>query len=197
MPDLELSVTICSWNTAAQLRKCLLALQAARDEARFEVLVVDNNSQDESPDMVERDFPWVRLFRMSRNLGFTGGHNYAMERRLAPHVFPLNSDAYVHPGCLRKVLDFAASNPKIGIIGPKLLNPDGSLAEALMTFKLNSINLTKIQSIPIIGKPTEYSIHIDVEWKRRKSYDEAMKQVLRQVKNLNILGEYKKAKIEY
>ena len=79
----------------------------------------------------------------------------------------------------------------------EVANEVGSLAEALMTFKLNSINLTKIQSIPIIGKPNEYSIHIDVEWKRRKSYDEAMKHVLRQVKNLNILGEYKKAKIEY
>ena len=73
----------------------------------------------------------------------------------------------------------------------------GSLAETLMIFKNNNINLTKIQSIPIIGKPSEYSIHVDVEWKKRKSYDEAIHQVLRQVKNLNILGEYKKAKIEY
>jgi prephenate dehydratase len=73
----------------------------------------------------------------------------------------------------------------------------GSLAETLMIFKNNNINLTKIQSIPIIGKPSEYSIHVDVEWKKRKSYDEAIHQVLRQVKNLNILGEYRKAKIEY
>ena len=79
----------------------------------------------------------------------------------------------------------------------EVANEVGSLADALMTLKLNSINLTKIQSIPIIGKPSEYSIHIDVEWKRRRNYDDAMKQVLRQVKNLNILGEYKKAKIEY
>jgi prephenate dehydratase len=79
----------------------------------------------------------------------------------------------------------------------EVANEVGSLAEALMTFKNNDINLTKIQSIPIIGKPSEYSIHIDVEWRKRKSYDEAMKQVLRQVKNLNVLGEYKKAKIEY
>jgi prephenate dehydratase len=79
----------------------------------------------------------------------------------------------------------------------EVANEVGSLAEALMTFKTNNINLTKIQSIPIIGKPSEYSIHIDVEWKKRKSYDAAMKQVLRQVKNLNVLGEYKKAKIEY
>src|SRR5690606_20013790 len=79
----------------------------------------------------------------------------------------------------------------------EVANEVGSLAEALMTFKNNNINLTKIQSIPIIGKPNEYTIHIDVEWKRRKSYDDAMREVLRQVKNMNILGEYKKAKIEY
>jgi len=79
----------------------------------------------------------------------------------------------------------------------EVANEVGSLAEALMTFKVNSINLTKIQSIPIIGKPNEYSIHVDVEWKKRKSYDVAMQQVMRQVRNLNILGEYKKAKIEY
>jgi prephenate dehydratase len=79
----------------------------------------------------------------------------------------------------------------------EVANEVGSLAEALMTFKENSINLTKIQSIPIIGKPSEYSIHIDIEWKRRKNYEDAMHRVLRQVKNLNVLGEYKKAKLEY
>lgn len=79
----------------------------------------------------------------------------------------------------------------------EVANAVGSLADALMTFKSNNINLSKIQSIPIIGKPSEYSIHIDVEWKRRKNYDEAMQQVMRQVKNLNVLGEYKKGKLEY
>jgi prephenate dehydratase len=79
----------------------------------------------------------------------------------------------------------------------EVANEVGSLADALMTFKKNSINLTKIQSIPIIGRPSEYSIHVDVEWKKRKNYDDAMQQVLRQVKNLNVLGEYKKGKIEY
>jgi prephenate dehydratase len=79
----------------------------------------------------------------------------------------------------------------------EVANEVGSLADALMTLKNKNINLTKIQSIPIIGKPSEYSIHIDVEWKRRKNYDEAMHEVLRQVKNLNVLGEYKKGKIEY
>jgi prephenate dehydratase len=79
----------------------------------------------------------------------------------------------------------------------EVANEVGSLAEALMTLKNNQINLSKIQSIPIVGKPSEYSIHIDVEWKKRKTYDDAIQQLLRQVRNLNVLGEYKKAKIEY
>jgi len=79
----------------------------------------------------------------------------------------------------------------------EVANEVGSLAEALMTLKNNLINLTKIQSIPIVGKPSEYSIHIDVEWKKRKNYDTAIQEILRQVRNLNVLGEYKSAKIEY
>jgi prephenate dehydratase len=79
----------------------------------------------------------------------------------------------------------------------EVVNEVGSLADALMIFKTNTINMSKIQSIPIIGRPSEYSIHIDVEWKKRKNYDDAMRDMLRQVKNLNILGEYKKAKIKF
>lgn len=79
----------------------------------------------------------------------------------------------------------------------EVANEVGSLADALITFKDCQLNLSKIQSIPIIGKPSEYSIHVDVEWKKRKNYDDAIRLVLRQVKNLNILGEYKMGKIEY
>ena len=127
MPDLELSVTICSWNTQDDLRACLASLEAARGEAAFEVIVIDNNSEDGSPDMVEAEFPAVRLYRMSQNLGFTGGHNFALQERRGRHAFLLNSDATVHPGAIRSMLDFVSANPQAGIIGPKVLNPDGSL----------------------------------------------------------------------
>lgn len=97
---------------------------------------------------------------------------------------------------LSKKATLAAENNKASLCF-EVANEVGSLADALMTFKENGINLTKIQSIPIIGKPSEYSIHIDVEWKKRKQYDNAIHRVLRQVRNLNVLGEYRKAKIEY
>jgi prephenate dehydratase len=79
----------------------------------------------------------------------------------------------------------------------EVANEVGSLADVLMSFKENSINLTKIQSIPIIGKPREYSIHVDVEWKRRKQYELAIQEILRQTRNLNVLGEYKKSEMKF
>ena len=127
MADFELSVTICSWNTAEDLRECLLSLEAARDEASFEVIVVDNNSEDGSPDMVAKEFPGVTLVRSLQNLGFTGGHNLALEGRRGRHAFLLNSDATVHPGALKALLAYHAEHPECGMLGPKILNPDGSL----------------------------------------------------------------------
>jgi len=134
MPDLEISITICSWNTIDDLRACLASLEAVRDEAPFEVIVVDNNSEDGSPDMVEREFPWVRLERLLQNLGFTGGQNHAIGIRQAPHAMPLNSDTIVHPGALSGLLVYLKGHPEVGIVAPKLLNPDGSLQYSCRRF---------------------------------------------------------------
>lgn len=127
MPDLALSVTIASWNTRTDLFECLRSLEAVRDEVAFEVIVVDNASTDGSPEMVESSFPWVRLLRMPTNVYFTGAHNRALSVRQAPHAFVLNSDTIVHPGALGTLMSYSLAHPEAGVLGPKLLNPDGSL----------------------------------------------------------------------
>lgn len=127
MKDFELSITICSWNAKDDLRTCLQALRECRGEANFEVIVVDNNSEDGSPDMVAAEFPEFRLERQAVNLGFTGGHNLAYGLRRGDHVLCLNSDAFVHPGAIRTCMEYLNGNPDVGVIGPQLLNGDGSL----------------------------------------------------------------------
>lgn len=134
MPDFDLSITICSWNTIHDLRACLQSLRDAKDEANFEVVVVDNASHDGSPDMVEKEFPEFRLLRQTVNLGFTGGHNLALRERKGRHAALLNSDTVVHPGAIAALDRFIAEHPEYGIIGPKLLNPDGSLQYSCRRF---------------------------------------------------------------
>jgi GT2 family glycosyltransferase len=134
MPKFDVSVTICSWNTRDDLRVCLQSLRDMAHEARMEVIVVDNNSEDQSAQMVEAEFPEVRLIALSVNLGFGKGHNKAFEVATGAVLFPLNSDAIVHAGCFTRILEFLRSDPKIGIVGPKLLNPNGSLQYSARRF---------------------------------------------------------------
>ncbi|MDR0941179.1 MAG: prephenate dehydratase [Bacteroidales bacterium] len=67
----------------------------------------------------------------------------------------------------------------------------GSLVDVLAVFKREHINLTKIQSLPILGKPYEYSFYVDLQWNDRKKYNRALNTILKIVSNLSILGEYK------
>lgn len=127
MPDFDLSITICSWNTIVDLRDCLQSLRSARDEVVFEVIVVDNASNDGSADMVAIEFPEYTLIRSQTNLGFTGGHNLALGNCRGRVLALLNSDTVVHANTLLRVVEFMDSNATVGVVGPRLLNPDGSL----------------------------------------------------------------------
>ncbi|MCB0396270.1 MAG: prephenate dehydratase [Flavobacteriales bacterium] len=72
----------------------------------------------------------------------------------------------------------------------------GSLAQVLNIFTQHHINMTKIQSVPVVGQPNEYTFHIDVEWASYPDYENAMHQVLKHVSHLSVLGEYKKGNLE-
>lgn len=71
----------------------------------------------------------------------------------------------------------------------------GALANVLNTFAENKINLTKIQSVPIIGKPNEYTFHIDVEWDSVINYEKALHAILKNVSSLSVLGEYVRGEV--
>lgn len=74
----------------------------------------------------------------------------------------------------------------------ELTHQPGSLVDVLAIFKNNNVNMTKIQSLPILGSPYQYSFYVDVEWKNRSDYDKALANVLKLVSNLSVLGEYKR-----
>jgi prephenate dehydratase len=73
----------------------------------------------------------------------------------------------------------------------------GSLARVLNTFAEHRINLSKIQSVPVIGKPNEYTFHVDIEWESLENYEKAIHEVLKSVSSLSILGEYIRGELSY
>ncbi|MEO6849949.1 MAG: ACT domain-containing protein, partial [Mucilaginibacter sp.] len=71
-------------------------------------------------------------------------------------------------------------------------NQVGALAKVLQIFAEQNINMSKIQSMPVIGKRNEYNFYVDVEWDNQKQYDSSIRQVLKYTHNFNILGEYQR-----
>jgi hypothetical protein len=124
---LDVSVVIVSWNTRELLRDCLASLFRHAGDLAFEAIVVDNASGDGSAEMVEREFPAVRLLRSPVNLGFAAANNRGLALARGRYVLLLNSDTRVLEGALPRCVRFADAHPEAGVVGCRLLNADGSL----------------------------------------------------------------------
>ncbi|MFV9503204.1 MAG: glycosyltransferase family 2 protein [Oscillochloridaceae bacterium umkhey_bin13] len=134
MSPCSIAVVIVSYNTKTLLQACLDSLRACT--LPLHIVVVDNASHDGTPAMVRRDFPEVELLALDRNQGFAAGNNAGL-RYLAPwpaYLLLLNPDTVVHPGAIEAMVAFLAAHPRVGMVGPRLLNPDGSLQPSAFRF---------------------------------------------------------------
>jgi GT2 family glycosyltransferase len=120
-------IIIVTWNTADLIEDCLASIFASPPTSPFEVWVVDNASTDGSSRMVRERFPQVHLVRNSENVGFARANNQAIKQSAGQYVLLLNPDTLVAPGTLQTLLDFLERHPQAGAVGPRTLNPDGSL----------------------------------------------------------------------
>jgi GT2 family glycosyltransferase len=120
----DISVIILSWDDRQHLEECLESLSSGSKSHTMEVIVVDNASTDGSPEMVENKFPRAKLIRNRENLGFSKGNNIGVKASQGRYVCLLNSDTIVLDNCLEALADHLDQNPKIGMIGPKILNAD-------------------------------------------------------------------------
>ncbi len=128
----SLSIVIVTYNSAAVIGDCLTSLPTGwRDNGspidEVETIVVDNGSQDGTPDLIRSRFPWAKLLSGHGNLLFAGGNNYGFRQATAPFILMLNPDTVVQPGALHQLVEFARAHPEAGMVAPHLINPDGSL----------------------------------------------------------------------
>jgi GT2 family glycosyltransferase len=125
---MKLSIIIVSYNVRSYLEQCLQSVQKALEGIEGEVWVVDNNSQDDSVEVIRRDYPWVRLIANTENMGFARANNLAIRQSQSDYVLLLNPDTVVEEPTLRGVLDFMDAHPEAGGAGVMMHNEDGTLA---------------------------------------------------------------------
>jgi GT2 family glycosyltransferase/glycosyltransferase involved in cell wall biosynthesis len=128
-----ISVVIVSFNTRELLRGCLASLRE-QDRQDVHTIVVDNRSTDGSQAMVRTEFPEVELLESEENLGFAKGNNAGFVRCTGEFVLLLNSDAFPHTGAITAMVDAARRHPGAAVIGPRLLNSDGTLQRSAWPF---------------------------------------------------------------
>lgn len=131
----RVAILIVNWNTVDLLRQCLESLRIGLVAGTTEIVVVDNASGDGSADMVEGEFPGVRLIRNDENLGFCRATNQAFAASSgADYVLMLNSDTEVSADAIETCVRYLDENPRVGNVGCRLTYPDGSPQNSCFRF---------------------------------------------------------------
>ena len=126
----ELSLVIVSYRCLGLLTDCLASLEAGAGGMPIEVIVIDNASDDGTVEAVGAAFPWVRLVAAPENIGFAAASNRGIEMASGRHLLLLNPDTLTPPGSLRKAVEALDARPEVGMLGCKLVLPDGGLDHA-------------------------------------------------------------------
>jgi GT2 family glycosyltransferase len=133
-PQPTLSVVIVSWNTRKLTLDCVQSLESSRAVLSTEIIVVDNASSDDTVEQLRERYPHVHVIANERNLGFAQGNNIGLEVCPGKYVALINSDVVVPKGCLEKMVGYLEENPKIGLLGPKMVLRDGTIGKSVYAF---------------------------------------------------------------
>jgi len=131
---MDLSVVIVSWKVKDKLKDNLSALFKSQGDFKFEVFVVDNNSEDGSIEMITGDFPQVNLIANLDNRGFAAANNQAIKLAQGNFILLLNPDMQVESNTLINILDWAKINSQATVTGCKLVDGQGEIVKQVRRF---------------------------------------------------------------
>lgn len=128
------SIIIVNWNARDPLRNCLKSIYEHLAEVDYEIIVVDNASTDGSVEMVKKAWPGVILVENPENVGFARANNIGIRQSTGQYVCLANSDVTFLGGCIGNLVEFMDRNPRVGMAGPRILNPDRTLQPSCRHF---------------------------------------------------------------
>lgn len=125
-----LTIVIVNWKTCEHLRRCLSSLETFGLGEEMQVVVVDNDSQDGSVEMVRHSFAWVQLIALDRNVGYAEGNNVGIAAAPSDLVLTLNPDVEFFDDSLRIAVEEMRTRSDVGAMGIRLVDPDGVTSQA-------------------------------------------------------------------
>jgi GT2 family glycosyltransferase len=163
-----MDVVIVNYNTRDQLARCITA---ALTDGPSRLLVVDNASTDGSADMVRSRFPQVELVSNAANVGYGAAANAGIAACESAHVLLLNSDVVISPGTLQALATYLDTQPKVSVVGPRLVGPDGRLQVSCfpfwLPFPLNALAVDSIAGQLLARAPGVHQRFVPHGWQSR------------------------------
>jgi exopolysaccharide biosynthesis polyprenyl glycosylphosphotransferase len=161
----EVSITIITWNSRQLLHDCLESIYAGTRKVDFEIIVVDNGSRDGTVEMLHQRFPKVRLIKNAANRGVAPARNQALRVAKGDFVLILDADTRVLPGAIDDLAAFAQSTPEAGIVGAKMIDPDGALQLTCRRFPtIFTPLLRRLQFIPLFRNSRTLRDQVMADW---------------------------------
>jgi hypothetical protein len=163
MSDVDISIIIVSFNTRDLVRACLDSITAVDQKCLYEIVVVDNNSDDGTADMLESEFTAVKCIRNSVNAGFGRANNQGAGCASGEYLLFLNSDTVIQGDSLLRMLRFARSRTDVAAVGPKILNQDLSVFHSCRSAATLLNQLSSL--VPLVNRyfPDRFQVNINEE----------------------------------
>lgn len=133
-PTNSSSIVIVTWNAKKIVQECLQSLVQHTKNLSTQIIIVDNASWDGTPQLVREQFPQVKLVQNDTNLGYARANNIGISLSTGKYVCLINSDVAVPEDCLENMVEYMEQHPDIGMLGPKMLLPDGAIGQSCMRF---------------------------------------------------------------
>lgn len=130
----DLSIVLVCWNNKAYLEPCLESLYHSELSSSFDVVVVDNGSTDGSQTMLTEKYPNILVIQNHHNVGLGKASNQGIEVTQGRYILLLNNDTLVNGPSFDAMVDYLDSNPQVGAVGGKLINPDGTVQSCYNNF---------------------------------------------------------------
>ncbi len=168
----DVSVLIVHYNTPGLLRQTLKGLYTSNPHVSFEVIVVDNNPSVRVRDWVQKEFPFTKVVMSDHNIGFGRGMNLAIQHANARYLFVFNPDIATFAGTLDALVAYMDAHPDVGMLGPKLLNPDRTLQYSCYRFMKPAVIFYR--RIPILRSLSFAKRAVDAYQMKDWAHDEVM-----------------------
>lgn len=145
---MDISIIIVSWNVKDKLRENIKSIYQSIGDFSFEIIVADNNSFDDSANMVKHTFPDVHLIRNKENLGFAKACNQGIKRAQGKYILLLNPDMKLERDTLSNFIAWLRNNPQADIASCKLLNEQGGIVRHVRSFPKLCDQLSIVLKLP-------------------------------------------------